>query len=101
AHCAAPAATVHLVRSSGAHVVMGNCEESLAFASKDCGCGFVPGSACERLAAAWFADADRILDRGARGWMAGLPRRIDLVFAGRRFAVVHGRSEEHTSELQS
>jgi predicted phosphodiesterase/pyruvate-formate lyase-activating enzyme len=90
AYCADPAGTVDLVRRSGAHVVMGNCEESLAARSGDCGCGFVPGSLCENLAAAWFAHADRTLDGDARAWMASLPRRIDLAFQGRRFAVVHG-----------
>ena len=90
AYCADPAGTVDLVRRSGAHVVMGNCEESLAARGGDCGCGFVPGSTCEKLAAAWFAHADRTLDGDARAWMASLPRRIDLAFRGRRFAVVHG-----------
>ena len=90
AYCADPAATVDLVRRSGARVVMGNCEESLAARSGDCGCGFVPGGACEKLAAAWFAHADRTLDGGARAWMASLPRRIDLAVDGRRLAVVHG-----------
>jgi uncharacterized radical SAM superfamily Fe-S cluster-containing enzyme len=90
AYCADPAATVDLVRRSGAHVVMGNCEESLAARNGDCGCGFVPGSVCENLAAAWFAHADRTLDGDARAWMAGLPRRIDVALQGRRFAVVHG-----------
>ena len=90
AYCADPAATVDLVRRSGARVVMGNCEESLAARGGDCGCGFVPGSACEKLAAAWVAHADRTLDGGARAWMASLPRRIDLAVDGRRLAVVHG-----------
>jgi len=90
AYGADAAATVDLVRAAGIHVVMGNCEESLASQSADCGCGYVPGSACDRLAAAWFAHADRELDAEARAWMAGLPRRIDLVIAGGRFAVVHG-----------
>src|SRR5260370_21070411 len=62
AYCADPAATVDLVRRSGARVVMGNCEESLAARNSDCGCGFVPGSACDKLAAACFAHPDRPLD---------------------------------------
>ncbi len=90
AYGADPAATVELVRRSGARVVLGNCEESLAARSGDCGCGFAPGSACEKLAAAWFAHADRTLDADARAWMASLPRRIDLAVDGRRLAVVHG-----------
>src|SRR5438477_807953 len=90
AYGADPAATVDLVRRSGVHVVMGNCEESLAARADDCGCGYAPGSACDRLAAAWFAHADRALDADARAWMARLPRRIDIEIAGRRLAVIHG-----------
>ncbi|MBV8753595.1 MAG: radical SAM protein [Hyphomicrobiales bacterium] len=90
AYGADAAATVDLVRAAGIHVVMGNCEESLASAAADCGCGYVPGSACDRLAAAWFAHADRELGADARAWMAQLPRRIDLVIAGARLVVVHG-----------
>src|SRR5262249_42204978 len=90
AYGADAAATVDLVRAAGIHVVMGNCEESLASEAADCGCGHVPGSACDRLAAAGFAHADGELGADARAWMARLPRRIDLVIAGARFAVVHG-----------
>ncbi|MBI5162926.1 MAG: radical SAM protein [Magnetospirillum sp.] len=90
AYCADAQATVDLVRASGVHVVMGNCEESLGFRSSDCGCGFAEGSACDRLSAAWFAHADAILDEKARAWMRSLPRRIDLAVGGKRLAVVHG-----------
>src|ERR1051326_1906201 len=90
AYGADPAATVDLLRAAGIHAVLGNCEESLASAAPDCGCGYVPGSACDRLATAWFAHADRALGAAARAWMAQLPRRIDLMIAGARLAVVHG-----------
>ncbi|HEY4173491.1 MAG TPA: metallophosphoesterase family protein [Rhodopila sp.] len=90
AYAADPVATVDLVRASGMHVVMGNCEESLGYGSADCGCGFAAGSACDLLSVAWYAHADASLDDGARGWMRGLPRRIDLVVGGQRLAVVHG-----------
>jgi predicted phosphodiesterase len=93
AYGADAAATVDLVRAAGIHVVMGNCEESLASEAADCGCGYVPGSACDRLAAAWFAHADRELGADARAWMAQLPRRIDLMIGGARLAVVHGGTD--------
>jgi predicted phosphodiesterase len=93
AYGADAAATVDLVRAAGIHVVMGNCEESLASEAADCGCGYVPGSACDRLAAAWFAHADRELGAEARAWMAQLPRRIDLIIGGARLAVVHGGTD--------
>jgi hypothetical protein len=69
-------ATVDLVRASGIRVVMSNCEEALSTGAADCGCGFAPGSACDRLSAAWFAHADRQLDADARVWTASLPRRL-------------------------
>jgi predicted phosphodiesterase len=90
AYCGDPRATAELMRDTGIHTVMGNCEESLAAAAGDCGCGFAPGSACERLSAAWFALADREIDPGLRRWMAELPRRIDIEIGGRRLAVIHG-----------
>jgi predicted phosphodiesterase len=90
AYGADAAATAALVRASGIHVVMGNCEESLGAGAADCGCGFTPGSSCDELSAAWFAHARRELDDDGRAWMAGLPRRLDLVIGGLRLAVVHG-----------
>jgi hypothetical protein len=76
AYGADAAATVDLVRDGVGHVVMGNCEQSLAAGSDDCGCGFPAGSSCERLSAAWFAHGSRELNVDARTWMADLPRRI-------------------------
>ena len=90
AYGADPAAKVALVRGAVGHVVMGNCEASIAAAATDCGCGFPAGSNCERLSAAWFAHAARELDEDARFWMAALPPRIDLQIAGARLAVIHG-----------
>jgi predicted phosphodiesterase len=90
AYAADPVATVDVVRASGMHVVMGNCEESLGVRAADCGCGFAAGSACDLLSVAWYAHADARLDDGSRKWMRGLPRRIDLIVGGRRLAVVHG-----------
>jgi predicted phosphodiesterase len=82
-----------LIRRSGCHVIMGNCEESLAAGSADCGCGFPAGSACERLSAAWFSHAVAELEYDALAWMGSLPRQIDVEIAGYRFAVVHGGVE--------
>jgi predicted phosphodiesterase len=90
AYAADPAATVDLVRASGMHVVMGNCEEALGLNATDCGCGFAAGSTCDMLSVAWYAHADAMLDDDARAWMRALPRRIDLVAGGRRLAIIHG-----------
>jgi uncharacterized radical SAM superfamily Fe-S cluster-containing enzyme len=93
AYGADPAATVELFRDVGCHVVMGNCEESLAMGGADCGCGFAAGSACERLSAAWFSHAVAELGNDALVWMAGLPRRLDIEIGGYRLAVIHGGVE--------
>ncbi len=90
AYGADPRATVALIRDAGIATVMGNCEELLGADAEDCGCGFAPGSACDRLSAAWFTHASREVGTDDRRWMAALPRRIDLLLAGRRIAVVHG-----------
>ena len=90
AYGADPRATVALIRAARIATVMGNCEESLAQEAGDCGCGFAPGTACERLSAAWFTYASNAVDPDDRRWMATLPGRIDLVLAGHRLAVVHG-----------
>lgn len=93
AYGADAAASVRLVRDSGVHVVMGNCEESLGARAADCGCGFAEGSACDRLSAAWFTHADATLDDDARAWMRHLPRQVELEIGGRRLAVLHGSPE--------
>ncbi len=90
AYCADPLATVEVMRRSSAHVVMGNCEESIGQSSDQCGCGFEAGSACDLLAAEWYAFASRMLDDDARAWMRKLPRSLHLHIAGRRLAVIHG-----------
>ena len=90
AYCGEPSATIELVRASGIHVVMGNCDEQLGAGAADCACGFDEDSACNRLAAAWYAHADAQVGADARAWLAGLPRRIDLLIRDARLAVIHG-----------
>jgi predicted phosphodiesterase len=90
AYCADPQGVVDRLREAGIHIVMGNCEESLAASAADCGCGFAEDSACAIASSEWYAYADRHIDAASRAWMATLPRRLDIVFAGRRLAVVHG-----------
>ena len=90
AYGANPRETLALIRDAGIATVLGNCEESLARDAGDCGCGFAPGSACDRLSAAWFAYATQHVDLDDRRWMAALPRQIDLMLSGLRIAVLHG-----------
>jgi predicted phosphodiesterase len=93
AYCADPVAAIDIVRDSGIHVVMGNCDEQLGTSADDCGCGFPEGSACERLSAAWYAYADARVTPEQRRWLAGLPRRLDIEIGSVRLAVIHGAVE--------
>ena len=90
AYCAEPAETLDLVRDWGIQVVMGNCEESLAYGEDDCGCGFEPGSDCSVLAVTWYDFANRRVSPEQRRWMQALPRSIDLRMAEVDLRVVHG-----------
>ncbi len=90
AYCAEPRETVDLIRDWGIQVVMGNCEESLAAGSSDCGCGFEEGSACALLSDAWFPYASRLINQAQRQWMSQLPRSIHLTIGEWRVQVVHG-----------
>ncbi len=86
--------TLDLVRAAGIRSVMGNCEESLAEGAADCGCGFAPGSACDRASSVWFAHAAGQLDAASRAWIGRLPRRLDIELNGLTLAVVHGSLRE-------
>lgn len=94
AYGADPQAVCGKVRAWGSFVVMGNCEESFASDSDDCGCGFTEGSACEVLSAQWFGATRRDLDRETKEWMGTLPRLATFTLGGHRLAVVHGGLEK-------
>jgi predicted phosphodiesterase len=90
AYCADPVATVTELREWGLHLVMGNCEESLAEGAADCGCGFDQGSSCDLLSGQWFSYANALIDNDIRKWMAQLPRRLEFTCNGLRLAAIHG-----------
>lgn len=106
AYAASPEATTRLIRDWGIHVVAGNCEEQLAEGAEDCGCGFEEGSVCDRLSRGWYPYALDHTSAASRAWMAGLPTRLDFVYAGASFAVLHGGATQNNrflfgSEIQS
>lgn len=90
AYCAEPEQTVDLIRNWGCHVVMGNCEESLAENANDCGCGFEANSSCSLLSAEWYRYSQSHTSESHKRWMATLPKKISFVHSGKRFLVVHG-----------
>ena len=89
AYCGEPEQTIELIRDWGIHVVMGNCEEALAFGEADCGCGFATDSSCSTLAITWYQYADRRVTAAQRRWMQDLPRSIEFEAAAKGFKVVH------------
>lgn len=89
AYCGEPCETLDLIRDWGVNLVMGNCEESLAFAEDDCGCGFAADSECSVLAVTWYEYARQRITAGQRGFLRELPREVDFTMAGNRFRVTH------------
>lgn len=100
AYCAQPRETTELLKDSGVHCLMGNCEESIGVGKEDCGCGFPEDSACNAYSVNWYAHVTKELVENPHlaTWMGRLPRRIEFTIAGRRLAVVHG-SPRHISEF--
>lgn len=94
AYCGSPTETIDLIQSREIPVVMGNTDEQLARDADDCGCGFEAGSACDRLSAAWYAYAAAQVTGEQKRYLGTFAPRIDLVIAGKRFAIVHGRLEQ-------
>ena len=90
AYCGKPRETIALVRDTGIHVVMGNCDEQLGDGAGDCACGYTPGSTCDFLSAQWFAYANSQLTVDDRSYLRSLPKRLDVIIGGFRFAVIHG-----------
>lgn len=90
AYCGDPEATVNLIREWGVHVVMGNCEESLAQDADDCGCGFEEGTTCSLLSNNWYQFARAKLSTDSKQWMKSLPRSIDFHSSGYNFKCIHG-----------
>lgn len=90
AYCAQPQETVDLIQSWGIRMLLGNCEESLASARPDCGCGFDPGTACSLLADDWYGYCSDRLDREAKSWMGELPPGFSFRLGELRMRLVHG-----------
>ena len=93
AYCAEASETVDFIRNWGIPVVMGNCEESLADESDDCGCGFDEGSACSLLSVTWYRHANAQVRQDQRRWMAKLPDAIDFRYQGFKLKVIHATVE--------
>ena len=90
AYCAEAEQTSQLIAASGIHVIMGNCEESLAFQKQDCGCGFSTDMACSALSEKWYRYANEQVSDASRQWMTSLPRSIQFHMQDKSFRIIHG-----------
>lgn len=99
AYAAAPEQTVQSIRDWGIAVVAGNCEEQLAEGADDCGCGFVEGSVCDRLSRGWYPYALQHTSADSRTWMAALPPRINISYAGSAICFLHGGATQNNKFL--
>ncbi|MGI9351990.1 MAG: metallophosphoesterase family protein [Rhizobiaceae bacterium] len=90
AYCGQPSQTVQLIRDTGIHVIMGNCEESLAQDADDCGCGFDEGTECDLLSAEWYRFCKNALDAEAKEWMRRLPKSVLFKVGDSRLQCFHG-----------
>ena len=91
AYCADGSKVCELMRGaySKATIIRGNCERTLSTDDEDCGCGYEPGSACDRLSVSWYAHARSEISMEDKRWMGGLPERVKVEFGGRELLVVH------------
>ena len=96
AYCGQPVETIKEIRQLNCPVVAGNCEIQLAAGHSDCGCGFEPGTACDRLSAGWFAHVDQSIGNDTRDWMGDLPDMISFTHHGLRYAVIHGGTSDNS-----
>lgn len=93
AYCAQPQETTDLIRQSGCHIIMGNCEESLGSGRDDCGCGFEVDTECNVLSAQWFSYCQKALSDETKQWMGTLPRHLTVEIGTFSFVCTHGTPE--------
>jgi predicted phosphodiesterase len=89
AYCAQPEKTVEQLKDWGVRVMQGNCEKSLAEGSRDCGCGFEPGTTCSLLSDNWYGYCQEQLGDSTKKWMGELPAGYHFKLSGMKFRLVH------------
>lgn len=94
AYCADPLETAYFVRNKNIRIIQGNCEQSLAEQSGDCGCGFTEGTACDVLSKSWFSYCKSQINTDIKEWFSALPTHLRFRFGGQNFVVVHGSPQD-------
>lgn len=90
AYCADPMETAYFIRNKNIHIIQGNCEQSLAEDSEECGCGFEEGTACDVLSKSWFSYCRSQINADIKEWFRSLPERLYFTFGEKEFAIIHG-----------
>lgn len=89
AYCADPAPVTARMIETAIASIAGNCEQQLASAAPDCGCGFEEGTTCDLASKSWYAYASEKVDDYIN-FYAQLPDIISFMAHGKRYAVIHG-----------
>ena len=89
----APEKVWSVVRQSGARVIQGNYEQSLAAGAEDCNCGYTDPRD-NRFAELSYEYTARNTSEAFRNWMAQLPQRRRIRVGGRELLLVHGSPRE-------
>lgn len=90
AYFSEPNKAIELVKKHKIISIMGNCEESIAFDSDDCGCGFKKDSACDLLTSQWYPYSKKNISIQNKKWLRKLPYEIILKYKSKKFLVCHG-----------
>jgi len=97
-YCAQPEDCLQFVKAWGIHNIIGNVEENLRGGVDDCGCDFEEGTRCDILSRQWYPSAQNAVSQPSIEWLKTLPRYLEIDFAGKKWAVVHG-SPSNISEF--
>jgi predicted phosphodiesterase len=79
----------------GMHIVKGNCEQSLAEQTQDCGCGFDENSACSLLSVTWYRHALATMQPEYQRWQQHLPEHIRLQLGPFNVLALHASFESN------
>ena len=85
-----PNKVIDLVRENKIQSIMGNCEESVAFNTEDCGCGFKKESACDLLTNQWYQYSKKNISANNKKWLKKLPYQIVFHYKSKKYLVCHG-----------
>ena len=97
-YCAQPEECLQFVKAWGIHNIIGNVEENLREKEDDCGCDFEEGTRCDILSRQWYPYTQNVVSQRSVEWLKTLPRHLEIDFAGKKWAVVHG-SPSNVSEF--